>query len=76
MVLHLNPALQANPPAGVPCILGWGLDCARASYQPLHQDQRGTLMLGQDSCVPMRPMVGRGWPLWVLENSSIMVIHL
>ena len=39
MVLHLNPALQANPPAGVPCILGWGLDCARASYQPLHLDQ-------------------------------------
>ena len=25
MVFHLNPALQANLPAGVPCIDGWGL---------------------------------------------------
>ena len=58
MVLHLNPALQANPPAGVPCILGWGLDCARASYQPLHQDQGGSLMLGQDYCVSMGLGVG------------------
>ena len=57
MVLHLNPALQANPPAGVPFIDGHGLGSAGPPPVPA-PESRALMVSGKGFCLPMEML---GW---------------